>query len=79
MFISEYIFGKCSKNQDFIFEMVKFLKLFQAKHPQKKWRIGYVYLKESFDNSFNMGYCGRGLDKNFNLSVFIESNNEFGI
>ena len=43
---------------------VKFWGLFPAYHPQnwnfvqKKLRVGYVYIEESFDTIFDMGYGG---------------------
>ena len=45
--------------------------IFQAKHPQnlklKKLRLGYVYIKESFDTIFNMCYGGPWLMGRENL------------
>ena len=58
-FSFEGIFGKYSKVK--IFVKCQILMPFspsKLKKISKKLRVGYVYIEESFDTIFNMGYMG---------------------
>ena len=61
--ISEGIFGKYSKMKIFFFKgqiLMPFSGLAPSKLKffSKKLRVGFVYIEESFDSIFNMGYGG---------------------
>ena len=52
------------QNEDYGFVFVENFDAFLGLAPskltfkKKKWRVGYVYIEDSFDTIFNMGYGG---------------------